>query len=125
MVRLILAGGLAFLAAVITGPTLIRFLRYLKFGQSIREEGPESHKKKAGVPTMGGIIILFSLAISTLIFGYKDESVMWALFITLGFGIIGFLDDLIIVLTKKSLGLKAREKLAGQIILALHYATLK
>ncbi len=116
------AAGTAFLVALLAGPMIIPVLRRLKFGQSIRQEGPERHYAKAGTPTMGGIIILLALIIPTLIFGGRSPEVWLALFVTLGHGLIGFLDDFIKVVLKRSLGLKARQKLLGQIILAIALA---
>ncbi|MBP2653095.1 MAG: mraY [Firmicutes bacterium] len=113
------AGAVAFFVAIALGPAIIPVLRRLKFGQSIREEGPKRHYAKAGTPTMGGIIILTALSVSALLFAGKSIEVWLALFITLGHGIIGFMDDFIKVVLKRNLGLKAREKLLGQIIMAV------
>ncbi|MBP2644865.1 MAG: mraY [Firmicutes bacterium] len=113
------AAAVAFLLAIALGPVVIPVLRRLKFGQSIREEGPQRHKAKAGTPTMGGVIILAALTISALLFAGKHTEVWLALFITLGHGLIGFLDDFIKVVLKRNLGLKARQKLLGQVIMAV------
>jgi len=101
---------------------VIPILRQLKFGQSIRQEGPQRHFAKAGTPTMGGIIFLAALTIPAVLFGGKSPEVWLALFLTLGHGLIGFLDDFIKVVMKRSLGLKARQKLLGQIIMAVALA---
>jgi phospho-N-acetylmuramoyl-pentapeptide-transferase len=122
MQELLLAAGTAFIIALIAGPVFIPVLRRLKFGQSIRQEGPERHYAKAGTPTMGGVIILLSLIISSVLFAGSSTEVWLALFITIGHGLIGFLDDFIKVVLKRSLGLKARQKLAGQIIMAVALA---
>lgn len=122
MQELLLAAGTAFIIALIAGPVFIPVLRRLKFGQSIRQEGPERHYAKAGTPTMGGVIILLGLIISALLFASSSAEVWLALFITIGHGLIGFLDDFIKVVLKRSLGLKARQKLAGQIIMAVALA---
>jgi phospho-N-acetylmuramoyl-pentapeptide-transferase len=122
MQELLLAASVAFAVTLITGPILIPMLRRLKFGQSIRQEGPERHYAKAGTPTMGGVIILLGLVVSTALFAGKSPEVWLALFITLGHGLIGFLDDFIKVVLKRSLGLKARQKLVGQIIMAIALA---
>ena len=111
--------GIAFIIAVILGPLFIPFLRRLKFGQSIREEGPKGHQKKAGTPTMGGIIILLALAITALKFSDGSYEVYLLLFVTLGYGLVGFLDDYIKVVMKRNLGLRARQKLLGQIIVGV------
>lgn len=122
MQDLLLAAGTAFVIALIAGPVFIPVLRRLKFGQSIRQEGPERHYAKAGTPTMGGVIILLGLIISAVLFAGNSTEVWLALFITIGHGLIGFLDDFIKVVLKRSLGLKARQKLAGQIIMAVALA---
>lgn len=108
----------SFLIAVLLGPILIPILRRLKFGQSIREEGPKSHQKKAGTPTMGGIIILIALSLTTLRFASKSMDLFLIMFATLGCGLIGFLDDFIKISLKRNLGLTARQKLFGQVGIA-------
>jgi len=111
--------GIAFIIAVILGPLFIPFLRRLKFGQSIREEGPKGHQKKAGTPTMGGIIILLALAITSLKFAEGSYEVYLLIFVTLAYGLVGFLDDYIKVVMKRNLGLRARQKLLGQILVGV------
>ncbi|HET7656671.1 MAG TPA: phospho-N-acetylmuramoyl-pentapeptide-transferase [Bacillales bacterium] len=112
----------AFLVAVLLFPVVIPALRRLKFGQFIREEGPESHLKKAGTPTMGGVIIIAALVIATLIgclkFAHLTLEVELLLFVTVGFGILGFLDDFIKIVKKRNLGLTSKQKLLGQLIVA-------
>lgn len=114
---------MAFLIAVLLSPVFIPFLRRLKFGQSIREEGPKSHQKKSGTPTMGGIIILLSIVITTIIMTgkFSEPTVITSLLllVTLGFGLLGFLDDFIKVVLKRNLGLTSRQKLLGQIIISV------
>lgn len=110
--------GAAFLLAIIAGPLLIPLLRRLKFGQQIRTDGPQGHLKKAGTPTMGGTIIMLALAVASLRFADKNESLAVLLVAALGFGLIGFLDDYIKILFKRSLGLTARQKLLGQLIIS-------
>ena len=95
MLELLYAAGVAFVAALAVGPVVIPVLRRMKFGQSIRQEGPERHYAKAGTPTMGGIIILAGVFLSSMIFAGKQPEVWLALFVTLGHGIIGFIDDFI------------------------------
>src|SRR5690625_3374463 len=92
---LLFAIAVAFLIAVLLGPLFIPFLRKLKFGQSIREEGPKSHQKKAGTPTMGGIIIMLALSITVLKFANPSMELFLLMFLTIGYGLIGFLDDFI------------------------------
>lgn len=116
---LLYAAGLALIIALALGPLLIPVLRRLKFGQSIREEGPKSHMAKAGTPTMGGILILAGLVVPSVIFAGKSAEVWLALFVTVGHGLIGFLDDYIKVVLKRNLGLRAREKLLGQIVMSV------
>ncbi len=122
MLELLYAAGVAFLIAIAVGPLVIPTLRRMKFGQSIRQEGPERHYAKAGTPTMGGIIILVAMLIPSVVYAGKEPEVWLALFVALGHGIIGFIDDFIKVVLKRSLGLKARQKLVGQILLALSLA---
>lgn len=117
--ELIAAGLTAMVIALLLGPIAIPMLRRLKFGQSIREEGPKSHQAKSGTPTMGGIMILIAITVASLVFVGNSREVWLALFITLGHGVIGFVDDFIKIVLKRNLGLKAREKLLGQIIMAV------
>lgn len=114
--KLILPAVIAFLISVVVGPVLIPFLTKLKFGQCIREEGPKWHEKKSGTPTMGGIIFLGSTVITSLIFIKGNPDVVPVLFVTLGFGLIGFLDDYIKVVMKRNLGLRAWQKMGLQLI---------
>lgn len=111
--------GSAFLLAVIMGPLAIPLLRRLKFGQQIRTDGPQGHLKKAGTPTMGGIIIMLALALAVLRFGEKNLETLLLLIATLGYGFIGFLDDYIKILFKRSLGLTAKQKLIGQLLVSI------
>lgn len=113
----------AFIMTVLLAPIGIPMLRRLKFGQSIREEGPQSHQKKAGTPTMGGLIFLVSIIFTTIVCGYffdlfTTQSIV-LLLVFLGFGIIGFLDDGIKVILKRNLGLTSLQKLIGQIIISI------
>jgi phospho-N-acetylmuramoyl-pentapeptide-transferase len=117
-VKLLLTALASFGTCLIMGPFTIKMLHQLKFGQSIRNDGPQSHLKKAGTPTMGGVLILFSLVVGLLVARQFPPEVLWVLFLTLSFGLVGFIDDLIIILAKRSLGLKARQKLFAQIVLA-------
>ncbi|MCM3626447.1 phospho-N-acetylmuramoyl-pentapeptide-transferase [Paenibacillus glycanilyticus] len=111
--------GASFLIAVLLGPLFIPLLRRMKFGQQIRTDGPQSHLKKSGTPTMGGIIIMLALLISFLKFSDKTPD-FWVLFTaSLGFGLVGFLDDYIKIVFKRSLGLTARQKLFGQLLFSI------
>lgn len=107
---------ISFLVSVILCPVIIPFLQKLKFGQTIRDEGPESHLKKNGTPTMGGLVILASILITSLIYVRKYPDIIPVLFMNLGFGLIGFLDDYIKVVKKRSLGLTPLQKMALQFI---------
>ncbi len=109
----------AFLIAVLIAPLFIPVLRRLKFGQSIREEGPKSHQKKAGTPTMGGTIIILALVFTVLKFANANMQIFFLLLVSLGYGLIGFLDDFIKISKKRNLGLTAKQKFAGQIALAI------
>ena len=107
---------ISFLISVVFCPILIPFLRKLKFGQTEREEGPQSHLKKNGTPTMGGLVILASILLTSLSYIGKFTEILPVLFMTLGFGLIGFLDDYIKVVKKRSLGLTPLQKMALQFI---------
>lgn len=111
--------GASFTLAVILGPLFIPILRRLKFGQQIREEGPKGHQKKAGTPTMGGIIILIALTLAFLRFSERSLELYILLVASLGFGLVGFLDDYIKIAFRRSLGLTAKQKLLGQLLFAI------
>lgn len=117
-ITLLITALTAFIISLIIGPYIIRILHQLKFGQSIRDDGPKTHLKKAGTPTMGGILIFIAFISGLLVARPFNQEVIWLLFLTFGSGCIGFIDDLIIIITKKSLGLKARQKLFAQIVIA-------
>tara|TARA_Y100000768_G_scaffold21862_1_gene14925 strand:- start:1480 stop:2565 length:1086 start_codon:yes stop_codon:yes gene_type:complete len=109
----------ALMVSILLGPTLIRFLSRIQFSQSIRGDGPESHLLKSGTPTMGGLIIIFSVIISTLLWSDFNNPYIWILiFITMTFGIIGFFDDWLKIKEKNSKGLSAKYKLIFQSIFA-------
>ncbi|MBP2639513.1 MAG: mraY [Firmicutes bacterium] len=118
MQELFYAAALSCTVALVLGPLILPVLSKLKFGQSIREEGPQGHYAKAGTPTMGGVIILTALTAASLFFAGGSRELWLVLFVTVGHGVIGFLDDYIKVALKRSLGLKARQKLAGQVLIA-------
>lgn len=107
---------IAFAISVILSPIFIPFLKRLKFGQYVRDDGPKEHLKKAGTPTMGGIIILISVVVTSCIYIRGNRELVAVLFVTLGFGLIGFLDDYIKVVMKRSLGLKAWQKIILQLL---------
>lgn len=107
---------ISFGISVVLCPILIPLLKKLKFGQFVREEGVEAHLKKAGTPTMGGIVILIAVIITSVFYIPENKEVIPVLFATVGFGLIGFLDDYIKVVMKRSLGLRAWQKMLGQIV---------
>lgn len=115
---ILLTIGVSFILAVILAPLLIPLLRRMKFGQQIRDEGPKSHLKKAGTPTMGGIVIVLAFTLAFLKFSVVNTDFYVLLVATLGFGLIGFLDDYIKIVFKRSLGLTPRQKLFGQLLFA-------
>ena len=107
---------ISFVISVILGPVIIPFLRKLKMGQTERVEGVQSHLKKAGTPTMGGIIFLIAAVVTALFYVKDYPEVIPVLFLTLGFGIIGFLDDYLKVVLKRSDGLLPWQKFLLQIV---------
>lgn len=106
----------AFVISAVLGPIIIPLLRKLKIGDTERGEGPESHKKKAGTPLMGGIIFLIAIIVTTLFYVREYPKIVPVLFMMLGFGLIGFLDDYIKVVLKRSMGLRAWQKMLGQFL---------
>lgn len=107
---------ISFAISAILGPVIIPFLRKLKASQTERTEGVQSHLSKAGTPTMGGLIFLIATTVTSLLYVGKYPKVIPILFLTLGFGLIGFLDDYLKVVLKRSDGLLPMQKMAGQII---------
>lgn len=118
----IFAVFIAFAAAVLLCPAIIPLLKKIKFGQTIRDDGPKSHAKKAGTPTMGGIIIIVSLLISAVFFLKDNQDGVAVILVTLGYGIIGFFDDYIKIYKKRSLGLRAYQKMFFQIVITVLFA---
>ncbi len=102
--------------STLLGPRIIPMLRNLKIGQTIREDGPRSHLAKTGTPTMGGVIFIISLTVSILLLGKLTPDVLLVLASTLSFGAVGFMDDFIKVVKKRNLGLRAYQKILGQLI---------
>ncbi|KXB58085.1 phospho-N-acetylmuramoyl-pentapeptide-transferase [Gemelliphila asaccharolytica] len=119
---------LSFLITTLSLPKLINYLHLLKFGQAIREEGPQSHIYKKGTPTMGGISFIMSIVFSLLIsiiFDFRNfEVYILLIYITLSFSIIGYIDDMLIVVKKKNDGLSPKKKLLMQIIFSLIFYIL-
>ncbi|WAM31115.1 phospho-N-acetylmuramoyl-pentapeptide-transferase [Caldicellulosiruptor naganoensis] len=120
-VETILAIIISFLIVLIVMPVAIPFLRYLKCGQVVRDDGPQTHHKKSGTPTMGGLVILLSILITSLIFYKKYPQIGAPLACASAFGLIGFIDDFIKVVLKRSLGLRAREKLVLQFLISITF----
>jgi len=118
--RTIYASLTAFLICFFLGPWVIRKLSYMQVGQYVRDDGPQTHLKKAGTPTMGGTLIIFSITVSTLLWANLTNYFVWiVLFVTLGFGGIGFIDDYLMQIKKQSKGLTVRKKILLQAILAM------
>ena len=113
---------ISFALSVIMGPFVIPFLRRLKMGQTERVDGVQSHLKKAGTPTMGGVMILGSVVITSLFYVRDYPKIIPVLFLTVGFGLIGFLDDYLKVVMKRSDGLFPKQKMALQIVVTAIFA---
>ena len=110
----------ALLISIFMGPLIINFLKSIQFEQYVREDGPKSHYKKTGTPTMGGLIILSSLIISTLLWADLGNRYIWVVLgVTVGFSLIGFFDDYLKIKYKSSDGLSSKQKIAFQSIIAL------
>ena len=113
---------ISFALTVMLCPIFIPILHRMKFGQFVREEGPESHLKKAGTPTMGGIVMLAVFAIVGVAYVVSEPELFPVILLTVGFGFIGFLDDYIKLVMKRSLGLRAWQKLGLQIVVTAVFA---
>ncbi len=118
MLNSVYAFLIAFVICLIIGPLVIKLMQILRFGQQVRDDGPASHLKKQNVPTMGGIMMMIAIGIGALIFQFKGGALV-AVLATLGYGLIGFLDDFIKIFKKRSLGLRAYQKIIGQFGIAL------
>ena len=113
---------ISFVLSVIMGPIVIPMLRKMKMKQTERVEGVESHLQKAGTPTMGGVMILASIVVTSLFYVKDYPKIIPILFVTLGFGLIGFLDDYLKVVMKRSDGLFPKQKFALQIVITAVFA---
>lgn len=111
--------AVSFLITLFLGPVVIPLLKRLKVGQSIREEGPKSHYSKSGTPTMGGVLIILGILISIGTSGIYTREIAAVLFFIIGFGVIGLIDDYIKVVLKRNLGLRAYQKILGQLFFAI------
>lgn len=113
---------MSFVISAAAGPIIIPVLRKLKVGQTVRDDGPQTHLKKNGTPTMGGIIFLLGVIVTSIIYMKDSPRVIPVLFMTVGFGIVGFLDDYIKVVLKRSEGLTPIQKMAGQLVITAVFA---
>lgn len=128
MEKLLIVGAASFVIAFFVGPMLIPLLQKLKFGQTIRDDGPESHLQKNGTPTMGGFVFIVSITIASILgifLGADPIKVGFAVLSMLLFGSVGFIDDYIKVIKKQSLGLRAKQKIVLQFIFALIVAIIQ
>lgn len=112
---MLMPAAISFAVSMLMGPVVIPLLRKMKAGQTVRENGPQSHLKKTGTPTMGGIIILAAVVATSLLYVREYTEIIPILFLTLGFGLIGFCDDYIKVVLRRSMGLLPRQKMLGQL----------
>jgi len=108
----------AFILALIAFPLFIKMIKKRQYGQQIREDGPSKHASKAGTPTMGGVLILTIATVTAILFAGSSPLTYMVLLVMLGCGLIGFLDDYLKIAKNRSLGLKARAKLAGEVLIA-------
>ena len=123
--RTAFASGTALLIALFIGPWVIQKLREFQIGQYVREDGPQSHLKKTGTPTMGGVLILIAILVPTILWSDPSNPYVWlVVFSTLAFGAIGFADDYIKVVQRRSLGLTARQKIGLQMLAAFLVAAV-
>lgn len=121
-ISIVLAVLISFVISAAAGPIIIPILRKLKVGQTVRDDGPQTHLKKNGTPTMGGIIFLLAVLVTSLIYAPHYPKVIPILFMTVGFGIVGFLDDFIKVVLHRSEGLTPAQKMAGQLVVTAVFA---
>ena len=120
--RILIPVIIAFAISAVLAPVIIPVLRKLKMGQTEREDGVKSHLKKAGTPTMGGVIILIAIAITSLFYIKDYPKIIPVLFVTLGFGLVGFLDDYLKVVKKHPDGLLPKQKMGLQIVVTAIFA---
>ena len=121
-VKYITIVAISFISAVLLAVVLIPILRKIKFGQTVRDDGPKTHLKKMGVPTMGGMIFLIPIAIISALNSFQNSYIVPLLICTIGFGLVGFADDYIKVVKKRKDGLYANQKTLFQIIVATVFA---
>lgn len=118
----VFAGLAAFIISAILGPIIIPVLQRIKAGQTEREDGPKSHQNKTGTPTMGAFIFLISFVAVSFIFADSVKEILPIMFLTIGFAVVGFIDDFIKVVLKRSEGLTPLQKMALQIVVAVVYS---
>jgi phospho-N-acetylmuramoyl-pentapeptide-transferase len=117
--EVLIAGMAAMLICIFLGPKFIEYLRLKEFGQHIREEGPQEHATKAGTPTMGGLIVFAAICVPYLVLSDRDSQSLAVFGVALGCASLGFADDFIKIVKRRSLGLSARYKILFQLLLAL------
>lgn len=121
MLRNTVSLGIAFIVMLLISPKGIEILHRLKFGQEVRDDGPEAHLKKQGTPTMGGILFLIAITIGVLPFIGENKGLLPAYLLGIGFGIVGFIDDYLKVVKHQSEGLNPKQKMAAQVVISLLY----
>ena len=121
MLRNTVSLGIAFIVMLLISPKGIEILHRLKFGQEVRDDGPEAHLKKQGTPTMGGILFLIAITIGVLPFIGENKVLLPAYLLGIGFGIVGFIDDYLKVVKHQSEGFNPKQKMAAQVVISLLY----
>lgn len=121
MLRNTVSLGIAFIMMLLISPKGIEILHRLKFGQEVRDDGPEAHLKKQGTPTMGGILFLIAITIGVLPFIGENKGLLPAYLLGIGFGIVGFIDDYLKVVKHQSEGFNPKQKMAAQVVISLLY----
>lgn len=121
MLRNTVSLGIAFIVMLLISPKGIEILHRLKFGQEVRDDGPEAHLKKQGTPTMGGILFLIAITIGVLPFIGENKGLLPAYLLGIGFGIVGFIDDYLKVVKHQSEGFNPKQKMAAQVVMSLLY----
>ncbi len=121
---ILIAAPVVFIITVVASPILIKRMLFLQYGQQIRTDGPAGHALKAGTPTMGGVVFILAAAMISLLLAGRSPLLLTALLVTLGCGAIGFFDDYFKIARGRSLGLKARSKLAGEVVITLLFIVL-
>ena len=124
MKQIVIALLISLGSSLVIGPMMIPALRRLKFGQSVRNDGPKRHLQKQGTPTMGGVMFFFTITLGVIFIARGSLMVYFLLLATLGFGLIGFADDYIKIVKKRSLGLTPIQKIIGQLAVSVLIAYL-